>query len=673
MKRVLIFWMWNDELHEETIRRQIHEFKSQGVEGFFIHPMPSEFRSGDFPGGMPGYLSGYYFEMIRVAVKCAAELDMEAWLYDEGGWPSGTLNGYFRDHRPDLMAQTVFADGRIEYNGFTPDLFNPEVTRIFIDSVHEKYRECVGEYFGTTIPGIFTDEPSFGFVGEESLPYSPVMEDVFLREKGYELKNAVKMILNDKNEKAILDYHEIKLKLMRESYLLPIQQWCHANHLLFTGHFNGDESVKKAVQLLGGDLAALHECLDIPGCDAIWRQIHPLVPESDFTRMTVSAAGNKPVISETFAVYGSDLSLAEMKQIASMQFVAGIKLIAPMAFHYSDRGGRQVTTVSNLFGADCRWQNYRAFADFSRRMSKVSDRCVPVIKTLVPFPTDQLRTGKADPLTVYPAGLALAEKQITYNYSKEAEHIAEQIEPDVTLLSPEPLLRTRHLKSPRGERRIFVNAGLKSISVKFYAPAGYNAWYDPADGKHAAAVADKDGVLSLELPFAGTMVLLTIPGTAAENRITPVFANYLPLNFRFTRIVRQLKAAESGLMETIPDKTAGKYFSGVIRFEAETDLPRNVTGKIVLPHALRAMCAVEINGSMKKINWPPYNWNISLPKGKNILVLEISTVPDGALHEPEYRKYLEDNKFINVYMGYCDKFEKLFPGEKPLEGAYLQW
>ena len=111
MKRVLVFWMWNDTLTEEKICQQLHEFKNKGVDGFFIHPMPSEFRPADFPGGMPGYLSDHYFEMIKATVKCAAKLDMAAWLYDEGGWPSGTLNGYFRDHRPDLMAQSIADDG----------------------------------------------------------------------------------------------------------------------------------------------------------------------------------------------------------------------------------------------------------------------------------------------------------------------------------------------------------------------------------------------------------------------------------------------------------------------------------------------------------------------------------------------------------------------------------
>ena len=113
MKRALIFWMWNDKLEKEKIWHQLLDFKAKGVEGFFIHPMPSEFRPNDFPGGMPGYLSEEYFQMVKYTVECSQKLDLEAWLYDEGGWPSGTLNGYFRDHRPDLLTQVIDANGVI--------------------------------------------------------------------------------------------------------------------------------------------------------------------------------------------------------------------------------------------------------------------------------------------------------------------------------------------------------------------------------------------------------------------------------------------------------------------------------------------------------------------------------------------------------------------------------
>ncbi len=675
MKRVTVFWNWNDQLDAGEIKRQIAGFHEHGVDGFFLHIMTSEFRNEDFHGGMPGYLTEEFFRMVQVAVTTAAGLDMDVWLYDESGWPSGILNGYFKEHRPDLMHRQIDAAGKIHISGDRPDLLNPETTAVFIQKTHEKYREYTGSFFGSTIKGIFTDEPYFGSFNDRTLPFSPVLEKTFAALKHYSARKAAARILNEHDEKAIADYNEVWLKLIRESYLLPIRKWCHKYGILSTGHFNGDDCIKNMKNLLAGDLFALHDCLDIPGCDAIRRQIHPLKAESDFSRLTSSAARGKRTISETFAVYGPDLSLAEMKQIAAMQFVSGIEMISLMAVNYSDRAARQVTTMSGFSAADPRWQNYRHFAGFIRRMSKLFDRTSPVIKASVPLPTADLRTGKTDPETIFPAGLALAARQITYDYSPDAGTLPENIVTDVALLTPVPMLRTRHLKSLRGERRLFVNAGKEAISAKFTAPAGFNAWYDPGTGKHFAATADESGYLTLDLPFAGVMVLLTIPGDPRlpESRTSSRETVKIPLEFHFDRITRCVKASPEGLIEVPAPASLPDHFCGTVSCRAQVELPQAVNAALFLPGARRAMCALEVNGASRMLVWPPYRWQLSLPAGKVTLTLTVANTPAEAIREPSHLKYLRDNGFDNVYFHCWEDFEPLFPDESPLEGAYLEY
>ncbi|WP_145475538.1 hypothetical protein, partial [Staphylococcus hominis] len=41
-----------------------------------------------------------------------------------------------------------------------PDSMNPEAVRRFIDETYEVYKAKVGDRFGQTIKGVFTDEPS---------------------------------------------------------------------------------------------------------------------------------------------------------------------------------------------------------------------------------------------------------------------------------------------------------------------------------------------------------------------------------------------------------------------------------------------------------------------------------------------------------------------------------
>ena len=240
MKRTLVFWIWNDEPDPAEIRRQIREFHRQGVEGFFVHPMPAEFRAKDFPGGMKGYLSDRYFEMFGVAVACAQELDMEAWIYDEGGWPSGTVNGRLPREYPELRLQTIQPTGEILPVPQRPDLLNRKVTELFLSMVHEEYRKRFAPHFGKTIPGVFTDEPYFGFFNPKSdLPWSPVLAERFSEIKHYDAKDAVMRIFHENDPQARQDYCEVWNRLMAENFLMPVREWCHANNLLFTGHFNG--------------------------------------------------------------------------------------------------------------------------------------------------------------------------------------------------------------------------------------------------------------------------------------------------------------------------------------------------------------------------------------------------------------------------------------------------
>jgi len=676
IKRNLIFWFWNDALEPEEIRRQIYEMHRQHVDGFFVHVMPAEFRADDFPGGMKGYLSEEFFRMFGVAVECARELDMAAWIYDEGGWPSGNVNGRIPREFPHLRMHRVIPSGEILELEIHPDLLNPETVQLFISMVHEEYKKRFAHEFGKTIPGVFTDEPFFGRfapdTAEQDMPWSPVLAEHFRRVKGYDAYDAVMRIFKNNDPQARQDYCEVWNSLIVENFMIPIRDWCHANGLLFTGHFNGDDCLANMRKLLAGDIFTPLSYFDVPGCDAIWRQIHPLMPETDFSRITSSAAGGKMVLSESLGVYGADLSLAEMKQVAAMQTIMGVNLIAPMAFHYSNRGGRQVTTDSNLFTPDPRWEYYHCFADFTRRMSKVLDRTTPIIKVHVPFPVTALRRGEYDG-ELFPEGLKLAARQVTYDYVPEAPEISGEPAADIRLAEACPALRTRHLKSPRGERLILVNSGTEKLQCRFEAPAGFNVWYDPATGKRRAAGADAENMLNLELPFGGAMVLLTIPGRAQKRAIPEQKSGDVrAVEFTLQGAQKAFAATADGMVEIpVPEKIDAD-FCGTLRYTAVADAAVAGKFRLELPQAQRALAELSVNGKKQgECPWGPYVWDIELPEGKSELAIDLTTTAAPAFWSESHSQFLKANGYFNDYHKICMKFEKLFPEEKPLAGATL--
>jgi len=78
------FWSWNGELRGEELVRQAHIMKEMGLGGYFMHS-----RSGL----ITEYLGDEWFDLINEVADTAEADGMEAWLYDEDRWPSGSAGG----------------------------------------------------------------------------------------------------------------------------------------------------------------------------------------------------------------------------------------------------------------------------------------------------------------------------------------------------------------------------------------------------------------------------------------------------------------------------------------------------------------------------------------------------------------------------------------------------
>ena len=203
------FWSWNGVLEEGELRRQVDVMQKMGLGGFFMHSRT---------GLVTEYLGEEWFRLTNVCADDAEARGLEAWLYDEDRWPSGTAGGMVTEnpaHRlrflslrpvsgaefawsndlvaaftvtsldgvnatgvrrigPDTPSAEVAATTVLRftidecnpssfYNGFTyVDSMSRPAIDDYIARTHEKYREHCGERLGKSIKGIFTDEPHRG-------------------------------------------------------------------------------------------------------------------------------------------------------------------------------------------------------------------------------------------------------------------------------------------------------------------------------------------------------------------------------------------------------------------------------------------------------------------------------------------------------------------------------
>ncbi|MBQ7637340.1 MAG: hypothetical protein IJS90_00380 [Clostridia bacterium] len=92
------FWSWNGELRPEELIRQAHIMKQMGLGGFFMHSRL---------GLITEYLGDEWFDCINKVADAAEKDGMEAWLYDEDRWPSGSAGGKATEN-PEYRMKSLY-------------------------------------------------------------------------------------------------------------------------------------------------------------------------------------------------------------------------------------------------------------------------------------------------------------------------------------------------------------------------------------------------------------------------------------------------------------------------------------------------------------------------------------------------------------------------------------
>ena len=103
------FWSWNDQLDKDMLTEQIRWMKSQGIGGFFMHAR----------GGLrTEYMSEDWMQCVDACVEEAKKQGMQAWIYDENGWPSGFAGGKLLEEQENLDTHITYKIGQYDANAW---------------------------------------------------------------------------------------------------------------------------------------------------------------------------------------------------------------------------------------------------------------------------------------------------------------------------------------------------------------------------------------------------------------------------------------------------------------------------------------------------------------------------------------------------------------------------
>jgi hypothetical protein len=410
---IMPFWFWNDTLKDEEIVRQIADFEAHGVYGFVIHPRI----------GLPENVKWLSAEMIHsmdLAIQEASRRKMYVILYDEGMYPSGSSSGQVVARNPEYAARGLakidlrpgetlnltegeklitvidrpgsarvaivdqpsggsirglhyISEGGSQLKEESPpagDILNPDAVTSFIKLVYDRYAREFGKYFGTTVLGIFTDEPSP--LGRGSAP-GVLPGNVFLLQQikqilGYDITPFLADLWyndNPDSKKHRIDYNSAVNICLEENYYKRLGKWCREHGTSLMGHPAGSMDI------------GAERYFQIPGQDLVWRYVEPGPKALEGQNSTVAKCASSAMLhlglhrnsNELYGAYGHNLTYDEMSWLADWCFVRGQNFLIPHAFFYSIRGPRFDERPPDTGPNASWWGKYKEYADACRRLS----------------------------------------------------------------------------------------------------------------------------------------------------------------------------------------------------------------------------------------------------------------------------------------------------------------
>jgi hypothetical protein len=449
------FWSWNGNLEEDELIRQIGVFEEMGMGGFFMHSRV---------GLQTEYLGDKWFDLINACADTAEKLGMEAWLYDEDRWPSGIAGGLVTKNKEFRMqfltgiqmpaekfvwsdstltafvcavdsisfsnARRIMKDSDMKlfagqkvlafvrtydkpndfYNGYTyANTMDRKTTDEYIRLTHERYTEKCGDRLGTSIKGIFTDEPHrgavFGNPSSWDVPWTYDFPDQFSKKFGYDILERLPELFLRKDGEPVnqvkWNYMELAQQLFIENWEKPYADWCKKNNMIFTGHVLHEDNLM-AQSIMQGSLMRFYEFQDYPGVDVLTEgnNNYWIVKQ---VASTARQMNQKFIMSELYGCSGWQMNFESHKATGNWQALFGVNLRCPHLSWYTMQGEAKRDYPASISFQSGWYRDYNFVENYFSRLGLVLSQGKPVCDLLIinPIESDwsQANVGWANNLT----------------------------------------------------------------------------------------------------------------------------------------------------------------------------------------------------------------------------------------------------------------------------------
>ena len=449
------FWAWNCDLKKDELLKEIDFMKEMGMGGFHMHTrvgMSTTYLSDEYMNFIKtctdkaendnmlawlydedkwpsGFAGGYVtknpkFRKRHLLFTTVPMMENANKIEDDDASGKATRadngvliarydvklsdDGYLEAYR--RLADGETAENDLWYAYLEVDTENPwfnfqayvdtlskEAIDEFIKVTHERYKEVVGDRFGTVVPAIFTDEPQvthktrLDYANEKKdviLPFTDDMEDTYFATYGESLLDKFPEVIWDKKGIASVTryrYHDHVTERFVNAFCDNVGAWCRKNNIMLTGHMMEEPSLESQTGAIGEAMRA-YRGFDLPGVDMLCDS-----REFNTVKQTASAThqyGYEGVLSELYGVTNWDFDFRGHKLQGDWQAALGISVRVPHLYWVSMKGEAKRDYPASIGHQSSWYKEYPFIEDHFARVNTAMTRGTADIKIAVIHPIE---------------------------------------------------------------------------------------------------------------------------------------------------------------------------------------------------------------------------------------------------------------------------------------------
>ena len=334
---------------------------------------------------------------------------------------------------------------------------NPESVHVLIEAVYETHYAHFGKYFGGTIAGFFSDEPSFGntqtcganrhtgyeqTVGQPGLAL-PWTEEVLRRMTGELGRDAAGLLpalwygYNGLEASVRVAYMNAVTNLWKEAFSYQLGDWCRAHGVMYIGHIIEDENAHMRLGCSAGHYFRALDGQDMAGIDVVLHQVIPGLAhnvhaasvwnryadpeffEYVLGRLAASHCHIRPrmkgrAMCEIFGAYGWAEGLPFMRRLMDHMLVRGLNYFVPHAFSpkFPDP---DCPPHFNAGGHNPQFDGFTKLMEYTNKVTHLLDGAHEIVDAAILYNAEAEWAGKGCMLPQKPAQ-ALYDEQLNYDF-----------------------------------------------------------------------------------------------------------------------------------------------------------------------------------------------------------------------------------------------------------------